>query len=650
MISFQLLQLMVNASAEAFSLSYLSANSREVIDGGTKNRIWSFPPIYSLANLALLPFITLFPVIPFELVLLGTAVVVGSIFYIASVAHENKITEGQKTKDEKKPKEIKTLPWGLHDNQYVTGAALFLSRYLAYPLLAFYGLSLVACIFLGSPLYACISLGMYALAQLYQHGYIPDFLETPYLYLNITMALFAVCGVTSVLGIALSVSLVAFTVVDYIRCYVWGEDSPTVQFPMTDASKRMKVPSVEQNNAEATKQFESLVQMHQMHRDDAELHVTFDHFYASYQIVNKLLEGAPEVDYKKYITLFDAIDFKDGAFQERMLVEMALHDKFNGTAISEHCQTLGLPKKTEVSEVRIAYLKQEMSEFVARLQQFSYRDFTHQQVLTMHRYARLLLSTIEEYPKNKQAHLLLSIAVRCGSHCNGAYFEHLSDLALKENLLFAPSLTLQEKAMLTAQETREAFFRTYYHTLASVLKKELFHFWILWADTGDYCTYEDFIYFFGANFYLLNASFTPGFRDIFEVLRDRVVPFIFREQGRLFCDHYTVDYLVLQVVNPEKKLYKIFEAWCAEHQVSLLDEYHMLRFKSDSAELRALAELMLLDLNIVALKKPYIQPEVEPADSKVNTWSLSGFSMFKQEDSTYDGGDVKSSTYGLGSC
>jgi len=603
MMSFQLLQLIVNAMSQAFSVSQLSAYNQEIVDGGTKNRIWSFLTTYSLANLTLLPLMLLFPAIDFGLALLGSAFVLGGIFYAASIAQENqmRINQGEFEK-------IKTLPWGLHKHEYLMKSASFLTLHLATFLLLLYGSSLVACIFLGAPLYAYVSLGMYAIDQLNQEGYLPNVLKAPYLYLGVAVTLLATCGVTSVLGLTLSLGLIAFTAVDYIRCYVWGEDSPTAQFPMTDLSQQIKVPSVEQEDAEATQQFEALLQTHQTHRGDADIHVTFDHFYASHQIVNKLLASAPAIDYKQYIALFNAIDFTHEALRNKIQNEMCVHDKFNGQALSDHCQALNLPSETDVSDVQIAYLKREISYFVERLEQSSYRDFTYQQALTMQRYARLLLSKLETFSNEKKISSLLHLAVTTGSHCNRAYLESLSSLAVEEKLLLVPSLNFREEAMLRVQEAREAAFRTYYHKVAPQLNKRPY-FSIIWDDTGDYHTYEDFVYTFGVNFYLMNASFTTGFRDIFEVLNDRVVA-LYRGVGILFCEHYTVNYLVDQTINPEKKLYKIFERWCAEHQVRLLDEDYMLRFEPNSAELRALAELMLLDFNIIALKKPYKIPAV----------------------------------------
>jgi len=178
--------------------------------------------------------------------------------------------------------------------------------------------------------------------------------------------------------------------------------------------------------------------------------------------------------------------------------------------------------------------------------------------------------------------------------------------------------------MLRTQEVREVAFRRYYHNVASQVKKGSAYFRIMWADTGDYHTYEDFVSMFGSNFYLMNASFTTGFRDVFDVLLDYILALLAGlGEKMLFCEHYTADYLVDQAINPDKKLYSIFERWCADHQVELLDEDSM-PIERDPDELRALAELMLLDLNIVASKKPavsrhaWFQPAPLSTDSVVS--------------------------------
>ena len=113
MDAFQLPQLIVNASADAYSVSQYLAYIQETVDGETKNRIWSFFPIYSLTNLALLPLTVLFPVINIGFLLLGSALLLGSIFYLASIAQGNQIAKNAGELDK-----ITSLPWGLHENIY----------------------------------------------------------------------------------------------------------------------------------------------------------------------------------------------------------------------------------------------------------------------------------------------------------------------------------------------------------------------------------------------------------------------------------------------------------------------------------------------------------------------------------------------------
>ena len=614
---FKLPQLIVNASADAYSVSQYLSYIQETNDGETTNRIWSFFPIYSLTNLAFLPLTVLFPVINIWFVLLGSALLLGSIFYLASMAQGNQIAKNAGELDK-----IKTLPWGLHENIYLTKTALFLSENLAYPLLAFYAASLVACLFLGAEVYACASFAMYALDQMYQQGWIPEFLETPYLSVSVILVLLVVFGITNPLGIGLSLGMILFTAIDYVRLKVWGESSPAVQFSMSHTSQPIDLAHDEDVKLQ--------LETYKKHRNDTGIHVTFDHFNKSYQYVNKLFEKivaeTPQVDYEKYITLFDSINFNDEALLTQIQNEMCVHDKFNGKLLSEHCQALGLPDNTARAAVQEAYLKQEMRYFVERLQQSSFRDFTHIQIASMHGYARLLLSKIETSPPDKQAPLLLAIATTTGSHCLRAYLENLSALAVKEDMLFESSMSFQDKAILTIQEVREDAFRAYYYQVTDVLKNKSnffirLYFNFVWSDQNDYFTYEDFVYLFGPNFYLVNTNFTVSFREITAVMFDAMIAFVFSCKAVLACvcgnnkilfnDYYTVDYLVKQAVHPEKKLYKIFERWCAEHHVNLLQlDEDLMPIARDQAELEALAELMLLDLNIVELDKPY---EPKPA-------------------------------------
>ncbi len=119
--------------------------------------------------------------------------------------------------------------------------------------------------------------------------------------------------------------------------------------------------------------------------------VSFDHFYASHAIINRLLKDAPSVDYKDYFKHFEQIDFKNTHIQEQIQAQLCIDDSFAQKSLEQHCNELSLDKESSQAEVQIAYLKREIRYMVERLTKPSYRDLTHQQVATMHHYARFIL-------------------------------------------------------------------------------------------------------------------------------------------------------------------------------------------------------------------------------------------------------------------
>ncbi|MDF1684109.1 MAG: hypothetical protein P1U36_05585 [Legionellaceae bacterium] len=740
MPSFESIQRMIDVTADAHSVSQYVAYTQETVDSGTKNKLWSFRAVHWLANITLFPLISLFS-LNVWLVYFSSALPLAVIFYVASVAHGNQLAKNTGELDK-----IKRLPWDLHQNTYLTDLALFLSVNFVYPLFALYVVALAACFLFGSPWFACVSLAMYALDQLYQREYLPEFLEMPYLCMSISILLLVIFGVTSYVGIGLSLAMVVFTVIDHVLCNELGQTSPTVQFPNNHAPEEYDFALMSSLEGDYTKalddvvylsenpkayfvkgmqqetcftedvdltnlvekmadinfkkyilgitleaghtrhdkpkeSFECRLKAHEEKRGDRELHVTFDHFYESYQLVEDILKDVPfvfpERGYKRYLELFAEINFKDEKIRDFILCQMYAHDKFNG-------QNLESLSKEALAARQEDFLKQEMQVFVERLEQASHRDFSHLQAANMHGYARLLLSKMDtpEYSPEERADLLLAIAMTTGSHCYRSYPQNLSDFAAEKEILFSPELTLREHALLVVQDIREAAFRTYYDNTVRVFN-QYFYFNIIWGDIEDYFTYEDFVYWFGLNLYLRNVSFTLGFREASEVLWDRAVGYFCRGQGEydfalmssldgdftaaqkntiyiseesktyfvkgmeqdatfakfvdlthleakladanfhkqiltmtskaghtlqrlLFCEYYTIDFLVEQAINPEEKLYPIFAEWCVQNNINIWDEEHLIKYKSAPNELRALAEFMLLELKIFDVKKPAV--------------------------------------------
>lgn len=286
----ELLQLILSAIAQAFTVSQISALNREIVDGGTKNRVWSFLTSVILIPISFAPIALLFPTFQFGIITYPLMAFSGLINYVASIAHQNQIYihAGE-------PDKIIKLRLGLQNNRYLMKAALFLSRNLYFMLTSFFIATLVICIFLGAPVYAYLSLAMYAANLLNQHGYMPAFLRNPYLYLNIAICIFAVFGVTSWLAIGLSTALVAFTVYDYIHCYLWKKESPTAQFPMADPTKILTLPEIAENDPVAIVTLKTCLNAYRKSTERRGIHVTFNHFYQSHQIIERVLSDVPFV-------------------------------------------------------------------------------------------------------------------------------------------------------------------------------------------------------------------------------------------------------------------------------------------------------------------------------------------------------------------
>lgn len=654
MTEIEKLQLVLSAISDAFIVSQTQAYHKEIVDGGTKNKIWSFTTALLLTPAVLAPLAQLWPDMYLGLYQCVFSAFSAGVYYIASVAHQNQIYINQGELDK-----IQPLPFNAHNNKFLMDSTLFLSRNMTKFLIPFYVASLVSCIFFGAPVYGYISLVMYAVNFLNQYGYFPEFLKTPYLYLNILVTTSATFGLTSWLNLALFLAGVTYVIVDYIRCYLYQADSPTAQFAMADPEKAFTVLSIANDDSNAEEQLSSLINKHRTYKSTCAtkpaqlrfgfpwesflyaisrmsghnleevykmaqeflfhekitpdgVHVTFNHFYESHQLVEKILADAPLINYEDYLTLFNQCDFASPGFRDSIANQMVLHDKYQEAAFTDRCAEFGFSSGTDPVDVQIAYLRREMTYFVERFNNPSYRDLTAQQVAVMHRYVRLILPKIHQLPVAKQNDIILTIAICTGSHCNRIYLETLSSLAEELGCLANDTLTFREQAMLEVQAVRETAFRRYYYHAAKLLKNKHLVFKKLFEDLDDYHTYELFVKMFGANFYLRNATLTLRYRTTQDVYRDKTVHmslsnFHFTDEKMLFSQTYNSEYLVDQVLRPESKLHNIFIRWCREHFPSgyeniLYDDDYLLK---KGPKIKALAELMLLDLGILELDDAY---------------------------------------------
>lgn len=654
MTDIEKLQLVLSAISDAFIVSQTQAYHTEIVDGGTKNKIWSFTTALALTPAVLEPLAQLWPDMYLGLYQCGFTAFSAGVYYIASVAHQNQIYINQGELDK-----IQALPFHAHNNKFLMDSTLFLSRNMNKFLIPFYVASLVSCIFFGAPVYGYISLIMYGVNLLNQYGYFPAILKTPYLYLNVLVMTSATFGLTSWLNMAFFLAGVTYVIVDYIRCHLYQADSPTAQFPMADPEKKFTVLAIANNDANAEEQLSSLINKHRTYKSlcatkPAQLrfgfpwesflyafsrmsgynseqvyngaqkvlfhekitpdgvHVTFNHFYDSHQLVETILADAPPIDYEDYFALFNQCDFKSPAFRDTIASQMLLHDKYHEKAFADRCAEFGLSHQAELVDVQIAYLRREMTYFVQRFNNPSYRDLTAQQVAVMHRYVRLLLPKIKQLPVARQNDIILTIAICTGSHCNRIYLETLSSLAEEFGCLVNDTLTFREQAMLEVQAVREAAFRRYYYHAAKLLKNKNPVFKKIFEDLDDYHTYELFVKLFGANFYLRNPTLTLRYRTTQEIYRDKTVHMSlsrlhFTDEKMLFSQTYNAAYLVDQVLRPESKLHTVFIRWCREHFPSgyeniVYDDDHWLK---NGPQIKALAELMLLDLGILELNDAY---------------------------------------------
>jgi len=145
MTDIEKLELVLSAISQAFIVSQTQAYHTEIVDGGTKNKIWSCATALALTPAVLAPLAQLWPDMPLGLYrVVFTACTVG-VYYIASVAHQNQIYINQGDLDK-----IQSLPFNAHNNKFMMDSVLFLSRHMNKFLLPFYVISLLSCIFFGA--------------------------------------------------------------------------------------------------------------------------------------------------------------------------------------------------------------------------------------------------------------------------------------------------------------------------------------------------------------------------------------------------------------------------------------------------------------------------------------------------------------------
>lgn len=119
-MSLEILQLILSALSQSFIISQTYSYNKEIIDGGTKNKIWLFLTTLPLISFAIAPIMMLFPSLILSLGSYAFMAVAAGIMYVASIAHANQMAINQNEHHN-----IQTLPYRLHENKYLMSAALF---------------------------------------------------------------------------------------------------------------------------------------------------------------------------------------------------------------------------------------------------------------------------------------------------------------------------------------------------------------------------------------------------------------------------------------------------------------------------------------------------------------------------------------------
>lgn len=605
-------------------MSIFSSYEREIVDGGTRNKVWTFIVQMILLSTSVAPLWLIFPGVG----LLGSALYYsvlgfsGLVSYIASICHANQIKRNMGQHEEREAlgwsaiegnangllkllshffaaqDKLVALPFNLHNNTSFVKVMMFINQNMLYGLGAIYLTAVVLAGIYLSPIYALAAAAMFAVDRCYQQGWFPKFLETPYFLVTTFLMIGYFSGFDSWFSIIITTASIAFTVYDYIQTHLRGVHSPTSLFPMASKEKELSLERVVGAQCDSKAALISRLSTFRVNARD--LKVTFNHFHASYELSERVFANAPQVDFSDYARHFNQLDFSCPAIKSMILNEMAVHDKFNGESLAHHQQTLNLPVDSSLDTIYVAYLKSEINHMVNRLTNISYRDLNNQQVNALQGQARHLLNYLNTTQNiNERSSMLISLAVSTGSHCNRIYLEMFSELSQDH---YPPvDLTLREQVIFDAQSAREKAFRSYYFTLSKeLLLDKVF-------DLDDYHTYEQVVVLFGCNFYLRNSSLSQRVRSLKDFLIEKYYSYVVLANVTKFSDSYDVALLLDEVLNG--KLHSSFLAWCEKiypncYNELILDEDYMV--DSDNPNVKKLALLMLLDCGLIELKEPYV--------------------------------------------
>ncbi|MBA4697182.1 MAG: hypothetical protein H2069_07335 [Legionella sp.] len=595
------LALIISGCANGFITSSLWAYEREVQDGGTANRTWSFIVQYALLYATCNAFTTILPVLSGALNVpyyLGVGFLAG-LNYLATICHKNRLNADI-------PEKIVKLPYNLHQNRVFLKILNFLSANVFYVLAGLYLVPLLYACFFGILSFSVASLITIGANIAYQRGFFPNFLKKPYFLLAFFLVTANFLGINSWLTIGLSVASFAFSIWDYIQCHVRGKTSPSSQFPIAKLAHDYKVPRENLNRSRLLNELEKI--------ESRKVRLTFNHFHEGFKVLDKILKGAPKKDYQRFATLFNQLNFEDPAIKDTVLNYMAADQKFCLKTLDDHRKNLKLPLDVSAHSIKVAYLKREMQRMVSRLNNQSYRDLSAEQIATLHGYARHLLEYLDNGAKpDEKTGILLNLAMNSGSLCNRGYLETMSGF---EKSFRRYPLSLKEEIILMTQTMREEAFRQYYFKVAGNLREQSILFQWTWRDLHDYHTYEDFVSYFGGSFYLRNPALCSRVRSPIQLCLIRGME-KFMPEHLLFKHYYTEQYLLDQIISG--KLSALFQRWCDSlypgcYNEVVLDDNFLV--KKEDPRVKRLAEMMLLDCGIVELSIPFEQKNNLPVGAK----------------------------------
>ena len=330
------------------------------------------------------------------------------------------------------------------------------------------------------------------------------------------------------------------------------------------------------------------------------------------------------------------MDFSTEQLRDTINNEMVIHDNFNVKSLDDHRTELALPANSSEVEVKIAYLKREMTRLVERLTHPSYKDLTHVQMNTLRGQARQVLANIRaaNIPHELKQSVLLTLALRTGAHCNRVYLDTFAELFLRCGYSDI-QLTLKERAILCAQEAREACFKTYYYGMQDTWRAMLAgmpQLRALTTDINDFNAYELFALNFGRYLYLPNQKLQSTERQPMDMVADYLVKSQMKDLSELghtlFSDDYTPVFLINQALDARGKLHLIFQEWC--NSTFYNNAYNDLFFDEDqfpvnrNSRQETLAALMLLDLGLIELTQPIATPVMHTPSTYESLWSYWG--------------------------